>query len=245
MFPDVLIGCSVGALNAAWWASDPTPEQLSQMEDLWSNLSTSDIFGKGWHRAAARVVMRRDHLCSPTPLRRLIERSCPVEDLADLRVPVHVATTDIDHGISRWWTSGPLQDILYASACLPGLFPPVTLAGARQLDGGVLEPVPVTRAVDLDASRIFVFGEPSEASDILAASRSPLDVLLRSFWISRYARLPNPTSLARFGQQVIVVPGANIAGVAITDFSQTRRLIAESYEAASRSLDRDVRAARL
>lgn len=134
-------------------------------------------------------------------------------------------------------TAGPLTDILYASACLPGLLPPAILDGVRHVDGGVLEPVPVNRAVDLDAKRIFVLGEPPDASDVRALSRSPLDVLLRSFWISRYARLPNPASLARFGQEVIVVPGSDTAGISITDFSNTRRLIDESYEVSSRFLD--------
>ena len=46
---------------------------------------------------------------------------------------------------------GRSADILYASACLPGLLPRVVLEGHRHIDGGVLEPVPAERAVDLDA----------------------------------------------------------------------------------------------
>lgn len=235
--PDVLVGCSVGALNAAWWASDPSAGQLSRMEDFWEGLSGSDVFGKGWHRAVGRIMLHRDHLWSAGSLRGLIGRVCAVPDLGQLELPVNVATTDLDHGVTRWWTAGPLTDILYASACLPGLLPPAILDGVRHVDGGVLEPVPVNRAIDLDAKRIFVLGEPPDASDVRALSRSPLDVLLRSFWISRYARLPNPASLARFGQEVIVVPGSDTAGISITDFSNTRRLIDESYEVSSRFLD--------
>lgn len=236
IFPDVLVGCSVGALNAAWWASEPTTDQLSRMESFWARLSGSDVFGRGWYRVAARIALHRDHLWSALPLRGLIERTCPVQDLADLMLPVHVATTDLDHGITRWWTAGPLADILYASACLPGLLPPAVLDGVRHVDGGVLEPVPVARAVDLDAKRIFVLGEPPDASEVPATDRSPLDVLLRCFWISRYSRIGNPASLARFGQEVIVVPGARTTGISITDFSRTRTLMAESYEISSRFL---------
>ena len=236
IFPDVMVGCSVGALNAAWWASDPTAEQLSRMEESWTGLSGSDVFGRGWHRVAARIVLHRDHIWSAAPLRGLIEAACPVQDLAQLQLPVHVATTDLDNGITRWWTAGPLADILYASACLPGLLPPAILDGARHVDGGVLEPVPVSRAVDLDVRRIFVLGEAPDASELQTPNNSPLGVLLRSFWISRYSRLANPASLARFGQEVIVVPGAKTAGISITDFSKTRYLIARSYEASSRFL---------
>jgi hypothetical protein len=64
-----------------------------------------------------------------------------------------------------------------------------------------------------------------------------LDVLIRSFGVSRYARLPDPTSLARPGQRVIVVPGAPTDGIDITDFAHTRQLISHSVSHAHRFLD--------
>jgi hypothetical protein len=63
-----------------------------------------------------------------------------------------------------------------------------------------------------------------------------LEVLLRSFTISRYARLGEPTALARTGQKVIVVPGADTSRVNITNFSQTQRLMRDSREISSRFL---------
>ncbi len=59
-------------------------------------------------------------------------------------------------------------------------------------------------------------------------------MLVRSFAVSRYARLPDPAGLARAGQRVIVVPGADTVGVAITTTSgTTERLLAESHERAA------------
>jgi NTE family protein len=240
VYPDVLVGCSVGALNAASLATRPTLDQVSRMEEMWNGVGTSDVFGTGWHRAALRLVTRRDHVCSPTPLRALIRSACPARDLSELAVPVHVATTDFDHGVARWWTSGPAEDILYASACLPGLFPPAILDGVRHVDGGVLEPVPVLKAVDLDATKVFVIGEAADPHDLPAGGRTALEVLLRSFAISRYGRLPHPASLARPGQEVIEVPGASTAGIPITDFSHTGWLMAES-RATSRAFIRQTR----
>jgi NTE family protein len=240
VYPDVLVGCSVGALNAACLALRPTLDQVARMEEMWAGVGTGDVFGSGWHRAALRLVARRDHLCSPAPLRTLIRSACPVRDLSDLAVPLHVATTDLDHGVARWWTTGPAEDILYASACLPGLFPPAILDGVRHVDGGVLEPVPVMRAVDLDAARVYVIGEAADPHDQPAVARSALEVLLRSFAISRYGRLPHSASLARPGQEVIEVPGASTAGIPITDFSSTGWLMAES-RATSRAFIRQYR----
>jgi NTE family protein len=228
IFPDVLVGCSVGALNAAFFALDPTSEQVDHLRQLWADLSTRSVFGDHRHRAVVRLVRRRDHLWSPVPLRALIRRCCPIADLGDLALPVHVVTTDLDLGVARWWSRGPAEEVLYASACLPGLLPPAILNGHRHVDGGVLEPVPVSRAVDLDATTVYVLGEANGTDEEPAGTLSALDVLVRSFAISRYGRLPDPVSLARSGQRVIVVPGASTAGIPLTDFSHTARLMSES-----------------
>jgi NTE family protein len=228
--PDVLVGCSVGALNAAFFALDPTLAQVDRLEALWLGLSRDTVFGTHRSGVVARVVTKRDHLWSPRALRDLIARNCPVEDLADLAVAVEVVTTDIDNAVARWWRAGPAQEILYATACLPGLLPPARLDGHRHVDGGVLEPAPVQRAVDLDATTVYVLGEIVGPEDEPPPRLSALDVLVRSFAVSRYARLPDPAGLARTGQRVIVVPGANTAGVGITDFRHTRRFLSESRE---------------
>jgi NTE family protein len=226
--PDVLVGCSVGALNAAYLALDPTARRAAQLEDLWRGRQGPNVFGSGWHRAVARVVSRQDHLFSAEPLRELIRSACPVTDLSDLPVPVHVVTTDLDHGVAKWWTTGPVVDILYASACLPGLLPPATLDGTRHVDGGVLEPVPIRRALDIDARQVFLLGEPFDPHEDAGPGGSALDVLLRAFAISRYAPLPHPASMARPGQVVTVIPGANTRGIPIMNFSHSARLITDS-----------------
>ena len=234
--PDLLVGCSVGALNAAFFAIDPTVERVEHMERLWAALSRRLVFGAGRHGAVARLLRHKDHLWSSKPLRHLIGELCPVEDLSDLSVAIEVVTTDIDNGVARWWHAGPAAEILYASACLPGLLPPAVLDGHRHVDGGVIEPAPVQRAVDLDATTIYVLGEIMNPHEEPPGQLRALDVLIRSFAVSRYARLPDPVALARSGQRVIVVPGADTAGVAITDFTHTRRLLAEARARSQRFL---------
>ena len=235
--PDVMVGCSVGALNAAFYAIDPGLDQAERLATVWRSLGRGDVFGSGWAKTLGRIIRRRDHIYDPEPLRSLIWRFCPLGDLSDARIPVHVVTTDLELGMARWWDRGPAHQLLYASACLPGLFPPAVIDGRRHVDGGVLEPVPVQRAVDLDASVVYLLGEIFGPGEDDPPPSGALDVLLRSFAVSRYARLPDPTTLARAGQQVIVVPGAPAVGVDITDFSQTRRLIDVSVTRAHRYLD--------
>jgi NTE family protein len=226
--PDVVVGSSVGALNAAFFAMDPTVARVEQLATIWRGLSREDVFGRNRYGTITRLLLRHDHIYTPAALRALIGRFCTLTELAETRVPVHVATTDLDHGVARWWEAGPALDILYASACLPGLFPPAMLGGHRHVDGGVLEPAPVQRAVDLDASDVYVLGEIVGPEEERPRRLTALDVLIRSFAISRYARLPEPSALARAGQRVITVPGADTTDIEITDFSQTDRIIDES-----------------
>ena len=230
--PDVVVGSSVGALNASFIAADPSPGRAVELAEIWQQLCREDVFGRNRYYTLSRLVLRHDHIYTPVPLRALIARFCPIARLEDAPIGLQVVTTDLDHGVSRWWGTGPAAEILYASACLPGLFPPALLDGHRHVDGGVLEPVPIGRALDLDASMVYVIGEPS-GPERRPERPNALEVLVRSFDISRYARLPEPAALSRPGQTVIAVPGAPTSHIPITNFDQTRRLIADS-EAISR-----------
>lgn len=233
--PDFLVGCSVGALNATFIAADPTTERAAALGAIWSTIGRTDVFGSGWWRSLLRLALRREHVYDDAPLRALIRRFCPLSDLAEAAIPVHIVTTDLDEGVARWWNRGPCAELLYASACLPGLLPPAVVDGHRHVDGGVLHPVPVQRAVELDATTIYVLGD----DDLRApppGRLSALQVLLRSFTISRYTRLPDLTTLAHPGQRVIVVRGASTAGIDIRDFSHTSRLVTESRELARAQL---------
>ena len=236
--PDAVVGASVGALNAAFLATEPTEARARMLADIWLGLSRADVFGRNRYGILYRLARRHDHIYTPAALRSLIARFCPLVDLADAKIPVHVVTTDLDDGVARWWSRGPAADILYASACLPGLFPPAILAGHRHVDGGVLEPAPVGRAVDLDATEIYLLGE-AEGPEAEGAGRlTALEVLLRSFAISRYSRLPDPEAVARAGQRVYCLPGAPRRGIDITNFDHTRRLIWQSRDYVRHWLDR-------
>lgn len=228
--PGLLAGSSVGALNAAYICVDPTLERAASLAALWRRLGRTDVFGPNGCRPIARLVAGRSHVFSPNALRSLIRSLCPITDLRDATVPIEVVTTDLDHGVARWWSAGPAGDILYASACLPGVFPPAILGGHRHVDGGVLEPAPTQRALEMDATHVYVLGDLPAMDAGTDGRLTALDVLIRSFAISRYARLPEPSYLARYGQRVIVVPGADTSGVSLHDFSHTARLIDESRQ---------------
>ena len=228
--PSLLVGSSVGALNAAFMAAEPTVDRARALERIWRRLSRVDVFGSNRCSPIARLITGRSHVYTPAALKSLIATFCPLDDLSDGQAHLEVVTTDLDHGVARWWKQGPAKEILYASSCLPGVFPPAELGGHLHVDGGVLEPCPAQRAVDLDASVVFVLGDLPSLDAATSRRYTALDVLIRSFTISRYAKLPEPATLARHRQQVVVVPGADTSGIPIHDFTHTARLISESRD---------------
>lgn len=224
--PDVIVGCSVGALNGVAFAADPTLAGLERLEEGWRTVRSADMFPLRSGRTLARLVTGKDHLCSSEPLRETIARFCAAPDLGDLAVPVHVATTDLDSSETRWWTGGPTVDIVAASTAIPAIFPPVSLDGHRHVDGAVLVPVPIERAVDLGAAHIFV----SDVSSRERGEKGPLAALIEAFNVARYAgaRVPVPEA----GQSIAVLPAPPTAGISLTDFGHTARLMSQAHEQA-------------
>lgn len=236
--PDLLVGCSVGALNAAFVAMDPSRARVDELEQVWRGLDRADVFGPGRRMAAHAVqlaVRRRDHLYEPHALRTLVRRLVPLEDLAHTAVPCHVVTTDLLTGACCWWSSGDPVEVLTASACLPAVFPPVVLGGSLHVDGGVTAPVPVGRALELGAARTWVVDVSGGSIGRRDERMNALDVLLLSFAISR-AHLDRDGVVLRPEQRVVRLPRLDVGPLEMRDFSQTSRLIDAGYEAAREAL---------
>ncbi|HVE99338.1 MAG TPA: patatin-like phospholipase family protein [Mycobacteriales bacterium] len=234
--PDFIVGCSVGALNGTFLAIDPTAGRAAALVELWRGLTPRDVFGSSAVRRVVNLLTRRDHLCSPDALRRLVRSWMPIADLADTEIPMHVITTDLHTGQPAWWSAGDTETLLAASACLPGVFPPVALGGSRHVDGGVSDAVPVERAVELGARTIWLLDVTSDDPLPVGRRMSALDVLLRSFTISRTARRANGT-VAHEGVTVHHLRVPACAGLDPRDFSRSAALLDAGYTTAKAFVD--------
>jgi NTE family protein len=228
--PDLVVGCSVGALNAAFIAVEPTAERAGQLEHVWRGMSRDAVFPDGRFTVARRLAGRSDHLYSPRGLRAVIESCVPLADLADTAIPVHVVTTDLKAGEPVWWSSGDPVEVLSASACLPGIFPPVGLAGSLHVDGGVTCPVPSQHALDLGCRRVWVLDVARDFHGWADERMTAMDVLLESFAISR-AHLGRRDPVAGTGQRVVSLPALRMGRHDLRDFSKTSALITAGREA--------------
>ncbi len=232
--PDLLVGCSVGALNAAFLAMDPTPARVDELEGVWRQLDRKDVFGPARRMASHALqlaVRKSDHLYEAHALRSLVRTWVPLRDLADTAVPCHVVTTDLMTGGTCWWSSGDPVTVLTASACLPAVFPPVALGGSLHVDGGVTRPVPVDRALELGAARTWVIDVSGGSIGRRDERMNALDVLLLSFAISRSHLDREHDPLLRPQQRVVRLPRIDVGPMEMRDFSQTSALIDAGYEA--------------
>ena len=231
--PDLLVGCSVGALNAAFLAVDPSLEQVRRLEAVWRRLGTRDVFGPARRMAAQALqvaVRGQDHLYDSSALRALIREWIPIDDLSHTAVPCHVVTTDLMSGRTCWWSSGDPVQVLAASACLPAVFAPVPLGDSLHVDGGVTRPVPVDRALELGAARTWVIDVSGGSIGRRDDRMNALDVLLLSFAISR-SHLDRERETSRPEQRVVRLPRVEVGPLELRDFSQTARLMQAGYAA--------------
>src|SRR3954454_22220112 len=239
--PEVVIGCSVGALNAAGLAADPSLSGVRKMRETWLNLNGDELWPAG-RISGLWMLGRKGQAIQPNSgLRGLIERTLPYRRLEDAVLPVHVNATSLETGRGHWFTSGPAVDAILASAALPAVFPPVMVDGEAYIDGGVVDNVPISRALALGARRVFVlhvgnFSRPRQLP------RRPIDVLLQSFSIARNHRFLAETDAPPPEVELVVLPGVDPGRIRRNDFSRSRQLMDGAYAATRDFLARGVAA---
>ena len=100
---------------------------------------------------------------------------------------LQVCAASIERAAERWFTSGRVVDTVVASAAVPGLLRPAVVDGEHYLDGGIVNSIPVGRAVECGAERIFVL-QVGRVDKPLRAPRKPWEVSRVSFEIARRHR---------------------------------------------------------
>jgi NTE family protein len=232
--PDVVVGTSAGALNGASIATSPTLEKVDNLERLWLGLRGEQVFSGGTLKRAWNVLRRDDHLSPNEGLLSVLKDSGSAQDFASLEVPLRVVTTDLDTGDEILIVAGPIIPALMASAAIPGVVPPVELHGHRLVDGAVVNLVPISHALAGPTRRIFVLDVSDPIGD--RPIRSPLDVAIRAFAISRDQRFELELQWVPPDVEVVVFP-APLDDREFFDFSGGAALIDEAYKMASQTLD--------
>jgi NTE family protein len=232
--PDVLIGTSAGACNASVIAAMPNLAGVERLVETWESLRGDEVFPGGRLSRAWNLLTRDDHLFDNDGLRALIARSDAPKNFDELLVPLRVVACDLDTGVEVVFAAGPLEPALLASTALPGLFPPIRYDGRVLVDGAVVDTVPLSHALAGPVDRVYVLNIGTELLN--RSLRSPIDVAIRAFAISRKQRFELELRSVPESVDVVVLSGPT-DNREVTDFSDCDRLIDTAYQLAERTLD--------
>ncbi len=236
--PDLLVGTSAGAINAACLAGDPGLDGARRLAEIWTSVRTRDVFRlplKPWHLLSH---LRGDALYHNEGLAQLLERSLPYSNFEDAQLGLRIVATDFATGDAVAFHSGSVVDAVLASAALPGLFPPVEIGGRLYVDGGIADNVPISPAVGAGAKEVYVirtgFDCPVDGGRLKA-----MDVLWRSIGLLLNRTIADDVRRFRRTARIVVLPSPCVAPTPIWNLSHSRSLITEAHRMTGEFLDRE------
>ena len=203
--PDLVCGTSVGAINGAAIAADPTPEGAQRLLAIWETLGDNGMLDGSLVGRVAGLVHRRTALHGNGALRRMLQDRLPAQTFEELAVPFECVAASIETAREHWFTSGELIEPVLASCALPGVFPPVQIGDEHFFDGGLVNSIPLDRAVAGGADTVWVL-HVGRLEEDLAAPRFLWEVAFVAFEISRRHRFLSDLERVASGITVHVLP---------------------------------------
>jgi NTE family protein len=238
--PDLVVGTSVGAINGAAVAADPTAAAIGQLIELWSDLGSSDVFAGGPAKRLATVV-QHGYLHSNAPLRRMLHEHLAAT-FEELPVRFECVAASVERAAARWFGQGPLVEAVLASCAVPALLPPVKIGDEHYVDGGLVESTPVGRAVALGARTVYVL-HVGRIERPLRPGRWPWEAGLVAFEIARRRGFADAMANLPDGVTVHVLPvgdgnNAPLLGLRYRSAAGVRRRIEQARRATAEYLGR-------
>ena len=237
--PDLAVGTSAGALNAAWIAFDPAHAGVVHLEWIWRSLKDSDMFPGGRFKASwARMLVKGNRVFENSGLKKTIEKTLGSDArFEDAMIPLAITTTDLETGAERVFNSGPLLLPLLASSAMPGIFPPIEIEGRSYIDGGVADNVPIAPAVAMGAQTLYVMDSTSHSHQRRPLAR-PIDYLLHAFSLARSQRIGLDLEHYKDKVKIIVLPTPKLDFfVPFASMEHTSKLIDLAFESTSAFLE--------
>ena len=237
LVPEAIVGCSMGALIAASWA---TRMPMQEMEDRALTVTRKDVF------RIAHFDMAMKRMLSPAiyryePLEQLIDGIVGDLRFCDLDRKLVVNTVDLNTGQQVLWglpglDEARVADAVFASCALPGILPPRVILGRACVDGAVTANLPVRAA-------LAVSDAPILAVDV-GGTRVERSSVERKGFVATYSRgleIVMQTMAAEhlrdWSEPPLVLVRPRVERISMFAFNRTPFLIAEGYRALNEALD--------
>lgn len=239
--PDLIIGCSVGAINGAGFAAEPNQDGVARLSRIWGRLSDGepDLMPSRLVHVAAQMARKGQALHDPDVLAQLLDEELAVATFEELAVPFSCVATDIATADEHWFDRGRLVPALLASAALPAVYPAMQIGAREFIDGGVLREIHAHRAVLAGATDLYIL-HVGHLNDRSADVTRPFDAATRAYWLARQYRMAD--DLKRIPERCTVhhLTAGCTPRLRFDDFSRGRELEQYAYEASYQLLQTGV-----
>lgn len=222
--PDLLVGTSVGAINAGFISGSFSEAGVQRLEKIWRGLSRKDVFPLDFRVGLLGFVGKKPGLVDPKRLQSLVSSNLSFTLLNDAPIKTVVVATDLASGAGVVIKDGDATSAIVASASIPGVLPPVRREGRVLVDGGVADNASISAAVELGATEVWVL-PAGFACGLSELPTSALAVVLHSISMLVHRRLGE--DIDRYSSRVAlkVVPPLCPLDVSPLDFSQSSEMI--------------------
>ncbi len=158
LVPDMIVGASVGAINGALIAHEPTVHGARSLATVWRRVTRDDLY-PGNHLTAVWSLLRgKEGLFSNERWQRFLSQHLPCKTFAGLPTECYIVATELNSGKLHVFGEEPddlLIDSLMATCALPPLHPPYRIGERAYIDGGATANLPVRVALDKGATQIY------------------------------------------------------------------------------------------
>jgi NTE family protein len=228
-----IYGTSIGALIGAMIAANVDTDRLYALARA---LQKTDVaLLNRW--AVLFNGIRQESVFRGDSFRTFIDSVLPVQSFDELAVPLSVNVVDLATGQMEWFgadgrTDVSLADAVYASCALPVFYPPAEIDGRFYVDGGVLDGLPVARALESGTERILAIdvgaGPVADPTDVV--TKGMVAIHQRVMQIVGHARRREQLEQLEMADRVTYVR-PELGGYNTFDFNNTEYFLDEGYRA--------------
>lgn len=242
--PQMLVGTSAGALNAAFIATNPTPANNERLAQLWLATTSRDIFPKPRLLMALRAAFFGNALDNNHARAAQFSKYIPpnVTTFGDLKAKLYLTTADLQTGRLYLYGDDPNANLLQAglaSTALPVVWDPEIINGHQFVDGGVVANVPISIAMDRGATIIYALDLQNAGP--YAQKNGVIQIALHTIGVQTYQQALRDIQRALASGAITlhyISLGDIFGGIDLQDFSRSAEMIEQGYQRVKQYLDR-------
>lgn len=217
ILPDIISGVSAGSLVGALYADGHSPDEIL---DMFDGLAVHDL---------AELVLPRTGFMKIDRFRAFLKRNLRTQNIEDLQIPFCVTATDLDHGRSVTFTSGPIIERVCASCSMPVVMSPVLIDGIHYVDGGVMRNFPVKPIRNICNTVIGVNVSPMVTDNY---KQSIIDIAFRSYYLQSKGN-----TFEDLGLCDVLIQTEEAIKYNVFDLEHTQAIAEVGYRATKEALD--------